>query len=653
MGANDITFTVSAKNRNFIEMFLQVQQAVEKGGVSLDDFGKRGQGAGMKLGDLAAMAGKVAAQTLGIGTALGSVFTVVSLVRDELEQFRRVRDQHLEGLKLVGSARQKALYGTGMTNADIAKNQTMVDRIIQASGQEHGELGWAAINAAGSARGEMTMQDAFEAALAATETTARAQDPEVTKAMAGSIMDIARTLPPEQRDFRKIAAGVLSGVNQSSRVDDPAAIAQNVVPVIATLMGTYGMGFKPATALAGTLSEVTSDERGRKSAQAALNEVVVTEREVKLHPYLKWDKEFQERFEKMKPDERIEFLRSDDDTAKELRAYLFGPQAKEEEIRDMALAKGYEGRFTSELKTRMAQQALMDPGHKLRAHETMVETAKRIPELTDESLLKTYDEYAGVNKDSTKLDKLMQADAKLKGTMAVIESHQEDMGAQGLVLQSIDKLADLHGDSALKKRVSGAKGLLKAGGDLDTQMKSLAEMMNERATQLIGRPEFLPQEEYRSFREWTDKNRPNMNRYSEADRAEAWQAYRLETMNDEDRSKLRAYYNQNQSLRQINPSIPNSPEPSSWEWLWGRQRAVGWEQDFENSEKLRQARPESTDSSQLRSDLRENTAALRELSAALAAAQATDTAMDISLEDHRGRAALRTSGYDNPMTALG
>jgi hypothetical protein len=600
MGANDVTFTFSAKDRNFIETFLQVRDAIDKGGVALDNFGKRGQEVDKTFGSAISKIGQATLQFVGVGTVLGTIATAAGVLRGEMEQFVRIRGQASEKVISIGQARQQALWAAGMSTAEAKPHQGTIDEIIRQAGSA--EFGWSAFGEAQSARGEFSAEYAGQAALAATRVTGRGGNEEVIRRAPGATLDLARALPRKAdgspQDPEEVFGRVLA-INPISRVGDFSDVVHNQMPVIAQLLMHHRATPDEALGLTGAMSELAVDEQGRRSSQAAINLAGRLQEAATEHPLLAYDEAFQSQWKKMQLGQRIEFLRSGTQNAQMMRAYLLGAQASNDEDRQMALAFKWGGSLKGELKTLAPQRAIIDPGADPRAYALYKESIERAAQLSGEDAKAKYEDYSKIGRESGALDKITELDRVTKGNLAVMQSRKTDLAAAGKFLETVQKLADTEGDTALGTKLEKLKAMVSAGkAPLPEQVKNIGSLLDARANLLInGDPTFKSdsylKNQRRKFEAWAaERGRSNELDWP-ASREQTWRDYRLETMAPEELEKLQQLQQFKSGLRMIEPSLPNASrrEGMMEGLLWDSSDSPTWELELRRRQQLEQMKP--------------------------------------------------------------
>ena len=158
MPSNDITFTVSAKDAGFIQQWLQFQQTMKQGAQQVDDFAAKGHKAGESIGSILQHTGKLGLELFGAASAMETFGKMTELASREFERFHSLRARIAESLLDVGQARQKALYASGLSEAQFQKLDPTIKGIAQSLGQEHAGPAYELAETALSGRGDLSCE---------------------------------------------------------------------------------------------------------------------------------------------------------------------------------------------------------------------------------------------------------------------------------------------------------------------------------------------------------------------------------------------------------------------------------------------------------------------------------------------------------------
>ena len=346
--------------------------------------------------------------------------------------------------------------------------------IAQSLGQEHAGPAYELAETALSGRGDLSREYALEVAKHAAAATARSGDKELAKQLVTDTLRLAQNLPEGQRDPKKLIGAQLGGEYRR---------LIGAMPGIAQRMAA-GASFQESAALFEAFSIQAVDEGGEASSRAAMTLEQELDKAAANHPRLERNRAFQARWRGMTPGEKLEFVRGPDKEAMMMRLHLLGAENENPEEARKALHHPYkaEGALSGRAKTKRLMRAMIDPRSKQGTYELYKKLGEEIPDLDSEENVAAYKDFASAGPQAAPLAKLKQADVTMKGALAARELSNTDMAAAGVFLESLDKLADLEKDSALRKSVRSMQGSFNAGFlPLPDQMRNMADMLDVRA----------------------------------------------------------------------------------------------------------------------------------------------------------------------------
>lgn len=687
MAANDVTFTLSAKNRNFIETFLQVQQAMDKGGVTLDDFGKRGQKASETI---AWSFAKTAAGVAGVTSAVDVAGKAMRMLGDEYSRVIDLRRQ-AEGVYTNYAQGMERAALSSSSPVDFGRHEPAIQAALQAGGvpqEMHGQA-LMALEHMLSSRGfkasgqEVSDEETIKLFHGLLKLFSRTGDFEGMREMSEGVMDIYRADPTQTVD--EIMGRIRLGFAQM-RITDMEKFGKHALPGLGALMSEYGptdprtgkkspMDADKAMAIMGAMTYQVQDATGRRTTSSGHTFVQqMRQRWAEMPDFQtgRTPEQFQ-RFQNLDAWDQMQFIAGqlkgmserDKKVAQAFRVFLMGRNVTDEADKKLAdylvRTDGFTpgGHLTMDARAEEPVKSLLNPNDSLGTRAQM-ETARA------ESAKITAGQARAEAKRLYEVNKY----AYQKHTNALIATQGMDVNKlnperamRGVTAKTLEALSDIEGDSALGKKVRAFEQAMKSGGSTtDQEIVSIGNLINKRVNSIIGP---RPGGSDPAFNTWLQtKYGRQLDDMSPINFQQAWQEYRLEHLSEYEQRRVDAYMGAKRVLRTANPNMPRRHESGMLESIFGTPAdAPEWEMDYERIERKRHPvplAPEEGDQSSLINALKENSritersiAAASRLADAIDGAQVDHSTVDVTIDDGRGRATMQSVYGGNPMERLG
>jgi hypothetical protein len=250
----------------------QAVKAWQRGKQAIAEFDKQGGKAKQTFGDMFANSTRgmasAAAGFIGVGSAIGGIVTVATLLRNEYDSLLQRQSQAAATqLTLSGAERQLALNVGGDPFAPLAEKLaqqqqaiSIRDRIVAESGATPLEV-TNALSGAFSARGNASLDQAGAAVSAAVKLAPSSED--IDYLAAGSLDLVRSGADPGN------AAAFLASAGSQLRLTKTKEVGENTAKAV-NLLGQFGNDERESAALFGLLTKAGTDPEGRSSVTAAL-----------------------------------------------------------------------------------------------------------------------------------------------------------------------------------------------------------------------------------------------------------------------------------------------------------------------------------------------------------------------------------------------
>ncbi len=328
MADDDIVITWQANQTSLMQALLQQQTAMQKSVDKLNQIGTAGEkaGKGMSSGfeQAASWGGKLIGQLTGIGSTIGGVMALVSVLKSEYEDL--VNRQKSAADTQINFAKSMQMAVMNFVPDETIKNAGQLSTEISKAAADVGvdpSVMAQAVSSALSAKGDRTNRQAIDATKAAARIAPNL-GPETMAPLASAAMDIGKATgaTPEE------AIGFLKRMQVASHIDNMDSLARHSIKAFMA-MTSRGTSPEKAAAVMAAMSQAETDPQGRISGNATLK---LSEQLAERIPYLKDE---QGKLHKAGIDEQIAAMWADP----KLRKKFFNPEGATWRVPDKATGK--------------------------------------------------------------------------------------------------------------------------------------------------------------------------------------------------------------------------------------------------------------------------------------------------------------------------